>query len=365
MGLTAGLIGLPNVGKSTIFNALTCGNAAVENYPFCTIEPNHGIAALPDGRLERIVCRVPTGRIVPAFLEMVDIAGLVRGASKGEGLGNQFLGHVKEVDALVMVVRCFDAGDVVHVNGSIDAVRDIEIIETELMLKDLETVERSLTRTAKAVMTGDKELVRKAALLERVLGGLQRGVPARQSIAGPEERTLIADLHLLTVKPVLYVANAGDGDRSAAELGRLEAVAAHAAHNGGIAVTISGRIESEIMQLPGEERAEYYASLGIAESGLAVLARSLYRLLNLRTFFTVNEKELHAWTILQGSSAVEAAAAVHTDFAHGFVRADVYCVEELEQYGSEAALRAAGKIRSEGREYVVNDGDIMFFKATP
>ncbi|MBN1307705.1 MAG: redox-regulated ATPase YchF [Chitinispirillaceae bacterium] len=364
MGLTAGIVGLPNVGKSTIFNALTSGNAAAENYPFCTVEPNHGIAALPDGRLERIAGRISTGRIVPAFLELVDIAGLVRGASKGEGLGNQFLGHVKEVDALVMVVRCFEAGDVVHVSESIDALRDIEIIETELMLKDLETVERALARTAKAVLTGDKELARKAALLERALDGLQRGITARQTVADPEERTLIADLHLLTAKPVLYVANAGEGDRSAAELERLDAVAAHAGRAGSIAVTIGGKVESEIVQLPEEERAEYYASLGITESGLAVLARSLYRLLNLRTFFTVNEKELHAWTILQGSTAVEAAAAVHTDFARGFVRADVYRVEDLERYGSEAALRAAGKIRSEGREYVVDDGDIMFFKAT-
>ncbi len=365
MGLKAGIIGLPNVGKSTLFNALTCGNAAVENYPFCTIEPNHGIAVVPDCRLERIARHIATGRIVPAFIEVVDIAGLVRGASRGEGLGNQFLGHIKEVDAVVSVVRCFESGDVVHVNGSVDAKRDIEIIETELILKDLETVEHALGRAVKAVQTGNKELAGKAVLFEKILDGLQKGICARQLVKDNSERMLSADLHLLTAKPVLYVANTGEWGGSESEKKQVEAVAEHAKRNGDAMVMISGRIEAEIMQLPPEERPEYYASMGISESALNVLARKLYGLLNLCTFFTVNEKELHAWTIAAGGTVVEAAAEVHSDFARGFVRAEAYTVDDLEKYGSEAALRAAGKIRFEGRDAPVHDGDILFFRATP
>jgi ribosome-binding ATPase len=364
MGLSAGIVGLPNVGKSTIFNALTSGCAAMENYPFCTIDPNHGITAIPDDRLEKIARYIPSSRIVPAFLELIDIAGLVKGASQGEGLGNQFLGHIKEVDAIMLVTRCFEDRDVVHVDGSVASLRDIEVIETELILKDLETVDKSLSRSMKAAQTGNKELAKSVAIFERIKHALERGLTARQTIIDDDDRSLVHDLHLLTMKPVLYVANIGDNDPSPFELEQVAAVVTHAARQKCFAISIRGKIESEIMQLSSDERQEYYASLGISKNGLTTLAQSLYQLLNLCSFFTVNEKELHAWPIVQGSTALEAAACVHSDFAQGFVRADVYCVSDLERYGSENALRAAGKIRSEGKEYIVNDGDVLFFKAT-
>ena len=365
MGLTAGIIGLPNAGKSTIFNALTSGSAAAENYPFCTIEPNHGIAAIPDPRLEKITRCIPTGRVVPAFLELVDIAGLVKGASHGEGLGNQFLGHIREADALLVVIRCFESSDVVHVDGEVNAVRDAEIIETELIIKDLETVERACSRITKAVQTGNKDLAVKARVLERLKDMLQQGVTARQSIPDQEERKLVYDLHLLTVKPVLYCANTGDSTPTHGEQRQIDALNAHAGKTGAGFLPLRGKIESEIIQLSAEEREEYYRMLGLSESGLTGLAHALYRLLDLQTFFTVNEKELHAWPIGITGTALDAAGTVHSDFASGFVRADVYNAADLEQLGSENALRAAGKIRSEGREYKVRDGDILFFKATP
>jgi len=362
MGLTAGIIGLPNVGKSTIFNALCSGSGKAEaaNYPFCTIDPNHGIVPVPDERLARITALIPTDKIVPAYLELIDIAGLVRGASKGEGLGNQFLGHIKSVDAVVHVVRCFEDGDVVHVDGSVDPQRDISTIDTELIYKDFETAEKSLTRVSKAAKTGDKDAKTKLAVYEKAYAKLGEGVPARKALE-PEELELISDMHLITSKPVLYVTNVGEDDLLE-DNNYVKAAAEHARGEGASCVKICGKVEAEISELPVDERAGFLESLGLAEPGLNTLARAIYKLLGLETFFTAGEKENRAWTIHAGATAPQAAGVIHSDFEKGFIKADVYTLADLETYKSETAIRAAGKIRSEGREYIVKDGDIMFFK---
>lgn len=361
MSLAVGIIGLPNVGKSTIFNALSNGKAAAENYPFCTIDPNHGIVAVPDNRLNRITALIPTKKIVPAFMELVDIAGLVKGASKGDGLGNQFLGHIKDVNAVVHVVRCFENDDIVHVEGSIDPQRDISIIDTELMLTDLSTVERGLSRTEKAAKSGDKEAAAKLVVFKKVADALGKGIPVRKALTDPAELKLITELHLLTSKPVLYVANVDDNavleDNDAVK--KVRAIAA--AENAGC-VKLCGKLESELADLGDDDKAEFLKDLGLDEPGLAVLTREAYKLLGLETYFTAGETENRAWTIHKGFKAPEAAGVIHTDFEKGFIKADVYSLEDLETYKSEVALRAAGKIRSEGRDYVVQDGDIMFFK---
>ena len=362
MGLAAGIIGLPNVGKSTIFNALVSGKAAAENYPFCTIDPNTGIVAVPDSRLDRIAMHIRTDRIVPAFLELIDIAGLVKGASQGEGLGNQFLGHIKEVNALVHVVRCFEDPDVVHVYSSVDPVRDIGIVETELILKDLETVEKSLARSIKA-KTSDNSLAPRVALLEELVRDLSSGNAARLTLNTSEKQTTCGDLHLITSKPILYVANMGEGDY--VDDSSIRALTEYARSQRSACVVIKGKIESEIAELPETDRCEYLTSLGIQESGLSALTRAIYKLLGLQTFFTFNEKELHAWTIPLRCPAAQAAGVIHSDFEKGFIRADVYSVEEFEQYKSEHALRAAGKIRSEGRDYCIRDGEIVLFRVNP
>jgi GTP-binding protein YchF len=362
MGLTAGIIGLPNVGKSTIFNALCSGSGKAEaaNYPFCTIDPNHGIVPVPDERLTRITSLIPTEKIVPAYLELIDIAGLVRGASKGEGLGNQFLGHIKSVDAVVHVVRCFEDGDVVHVDGTVDPLRDISTIDTELIYKDFETAEKGLTRVSKAAKTGDKEMKAKLPAYEKIHAKLAEGVPARKAL-DTEELEIISDMHLLTSKPVLYVTNVGEDDLQN-DNQHVKTVAAHAAGENASYVKLSGKAESEISELPPEERADFLESLGLKEPGLNTLARAIYKLLGLETFFTAGEKENRAWTIRAGATAPQAAGVIHSDFEKGFIKADVYTLADLETYKSESAIRAAGKIRSEGREYAVKDGDIMFFK---
>ncbi|MFP4679149.1 MAG: redox-regulated ATPase YchF [Chitinispirillaceae bacterium] len=360
MGLAAGIIGLPNVGKSTIFNALCSGKAEAANYPFCTIDPNHGMVAVPDQRLERITNLIPTDKVIPAFMELIDIAGLVRGASKGEGLGNQFLGHIKSVDAVVHVIRCFDNGDVVHVDGGIDPLRDISTIDTELIFKDLETAERGLTRVAKAAKTGDKEMKAKLAVYEKIHARLSEGIPARKALQ-PEELEMVSDMHLLSSKPVLYVTNVGE-DELLEDNEHVRAVAQHAAQEGSQYVKISGKVEAEIAELPPEERSDFLDTLDLPEPGLHTLARSVYRLLGLETFFTAGEKENRAWTINAGSTAPQAAGVIHTDFEKGFIRADVYTLDDLENYKTEAAIKAAGKMRSEGRDYIVKDGDIIFFK---
>ncbi|MGA3051210.1 MAG: redox-regulated ATPase YchF [Chitinispirillaceae bacterium] len=366
MSLSAGIIGLPNVGKSTLFNALCSGNAAMENYPFCTIDPNHGMAAVPDDRLKRIAGHITTARIVPAFLELIDIAGLVKGASQGAGLGNQFLGHIKDVDAVVHVVRCFEDGDVVHVDGSVDPLRDAGTIEIELLLKDLDTATSGVERIAKAAKSGEKELKARLEIYELVRDGLAKGTPVRKMAIDEDALAAIAGMHLITAKPMLYVGNVSETDLSPeAKLPHVKSLRKFTADRGIPFVPICARIEAELGELAEDERGEFLASLGLAESGLARLAREIYALLGLQSFFTWNEKELHAWTLTKGSTAPQAAGAIHSDFEKGFVRADVYSVEELETFHTEPALRAAGKIRSEGRDYVVKDGEILFFKFTP
>jgi GTP-binding protein YchF len=366
MPLSAGIIGLPNVGKSTLFNALCAGKAAAENYPFCTIDPNHGVVAIPDNRLSRIAAHISTGKIIPAFLELIDIAGLVKGASTGAGLGNQFLGHIKDVDAVVHVVRCHDDRDVIHVDGTIDPLRDASTIETEILLKDLETTEHGVERMTKIAKSGEKEHKAKLAVVESVRDALGRGITAREAANDETSRSAIAEMHLITAKPMLYVANVAENDLSGtARSGHYSKLAGHAAAQKIPCIPICAKIEAELNELTEPDRAEFLASLGLKESGLAALARAIYRLLNLETFFTFNEKELHAWTIHAGATAPQAAGTIHTDFEKGFVKADVYGVDDLEAFRSETALRAAGRIRSEGREYKVRDGEILFFKFTP
>lgn len=361
MRISAGIIGLPNVGKSTIYNALCSGKAAAENYPFCTIEPNTGIVGIPDDRLNRICSILPTEKVVPAFLELVDIAGLVKGASKGEGLGNQFLGHIKNVNAIVHVVRCFENKDAAHVDGSIDPVRDVETVNTELILKDLETVERGIERVSKIAKSGDKDAKSKLSIFEKAREELSKGIALRNAFSEESDRELLEELFPLTAKNVLYVANVDeesfeqDNDHSTA-LQKL------AEFEGSQYMKLCGKIEAEITELPEEDRMEFLESLSLSEPGLHVLARKIYRLLGLQTFFTSTPKESRAWTIKVGTRASSAAGTIHTDFEKGFIKAEVYTLEELEKHGSEASLRSAGKIRQEGRDYIVKDGDIIFFK---
>jgi GTP-binding protein YchF len=361
VALSAGIVGLPNVGKSTIFNAFCNGKAEVQNYPFTTIDPNTGVIAIPDERLRRITQLIPTQKVIPAFLELVDIAGLVKGAADGEGLGNKFLGHIKNVDAIVHVVRCFEDGNVVHVEGSVDPIRDIGLITTELMLADIGTLERGILRVEKAAKSGDKEAKEKLAVFQKANESLSRGIPVRKTVTAPAELAAIAELNLLTAKSVLYAANV-DEDSILDDNEHVKKVREFAAAEGSVVVRLCGKIEAEIASLPEPERPEFLESLGIVESGLATLAKAIYQLLGLETYFTAGEDENRAWTIRRGTPAPKAAGVIHTDFEKGFIRADVYTLAELEQYKTEVAIRAAGKMRSEGKEYIVKDGDILFFK---
>lgn len=347
-----------------MFNALTNARAAAENYPFCTVEPNVGIVPVPDERLDRLAAVVRPPKVVPATVEFVDIAGLVEGASRGEGLGNQFLQHIRNVDAIVHVVRCFDDPDVTHVLGTIDPERDHDILTSELALADLAVVERRLERLGKTARAGDPEAQVQAALLGRVREALEAGRGARDAVASPAEGRLLRELGLLTVKPVLYAANVNEGD-----LGRegLEAVAtlervARSHHERAEIVVFSAKLEAELAQLEGNERAEFLAAQGLAEPSLHRLVRAGYRLLDLETFFTIGEHEVRAWTIRRGATAYEAAGEIHSDFQRGFIRAETIGVEQFLQAGSYRRARELGWVRSEGREYVVRDGDILLFR---
>ncbi|MDZ5647411.1 redox-regulated ATPase YchF [Nitrospirillum sp. BR 11828] len=362
MGFNCGIVGLPNVGKSTLFNALTSTAAAeAANYPFCTIEPNVGRVGVPDPRLDKLATIAKSQKTVPTQLEFVDIAGLVRGASKGEGLGNQFLANIREVDAIVHVLRCFEDGDITHVEGSIDPTRDAETVETELMLSDMDSLEKRLPALQKKAKGGDKESKIFADLIERALVVLRDGKPARVAEVSEEERPYWRQLQLLTAKPVLYVCNVEEA--SAATGNSLSAkVAEMAKAQGAVSVVISAAIESELAQLSDEDKAEYLSSLGLEEPGLNRLIRAGYGLLNLLTFFTVGPKEARAWTVRRGAKAPEAAGVIHTDFERGFIKAETVDFDSYVTLGGETGAKDAGKLRIEGKEYVVNDGDIFHFR---
>ncbi|MGA7614113.1 MAG: redox-regulated ATPase YchF [Thermoanaerobaculia bacterium] len=361
MGLSVGIVGLPNVGKSTIFNALTAAGAQSANYPFCTIEPNVGIVPVPDPRLEKLAAMSQSRQTVYTDLKVVDIAGLVRGASKGEGLGNQFLANIRETDAILHVVRCFENADVVHVEATIDPARDIEIIETELLLADLESLTRRLDRVGRLARAGQKDAQAEVAALEAAVAAVNEGRPARALDLTEAERKFLRPLNLLTLKPVLYVANVSEADigSDSAYVTRVREIAAG---NGSRVVVIAGELESQILELPVGERSEFLREMGLDEPGLSQLVRNAYALLDLETFFTTGPKESRAWTIRRGAKAPEAAGAIHSDFERGFIRAETVAYDVLLACGSEQAARSAGKIRSEGKEYVVQDGDVILFR---
>jgi GTP-binding protein YchF len=363
MGFRCGIVGLPNVGKSTLFNALTETQAAqAANYPFCTIEPNVGQVAVPDERLDKLAAIAGSARNVPTQLAFVDIAGLVKGASKGEGLGNQFLGNIREVDAIVHVLRCFEDPDVQHVHNRVDPIADAEVVETELMLADLDSLEKRVPAAQKKAAQGDKESKLIASVLGQALELLREGKPARLVVPRDEEETRVfAQAQLLTAKPVLYVCNVEE--EAAAEGNAFSAqVFEKAAAEGANAVVVSAAIEAEIVTMPVEDRGEFLAALGLGEAGLARIIRSGYDLLHLITFFTVGPKEARAWTVNKGAKAPEAAGEIHSDMQRGFIRAETIAFDDYVKFGGETGAREAGKLRQEGKEYVVQDGDVMLFK---
>ena len=358
--MEAGIVGLPNVGKSTLFNALTNARALAANYPFATIEPNEGIVPVPDARLERITKYIPPQKVIPASVKIIDIAGIVEGASKGEGLGNKFLTHIRLVDAILQVVRCFEDSDITHVSGSVDPLRDIAIIENELLLADMQTLENALPKAQRAAKTGNKEEAAKAAILEKALAKLNDGLPIRELELSHDDNKLLATYGLITAKKMLYIANVDENDLEGK--GALcQKVRAHAAKTGGIVVPVCAKIEAELNELEPADRKEMLEAVGLAEPGLAAVSQAVYKLLGLQSYFTAGETEVRAWTIPIGATGPQAAGVIHTDFEKGYIRAEVYQLEDLEKYHTEKAIREAGRMRTEGKNYVMKDGDICHF----